>query len=141
MLGVQQQQEEAAERQRAILARMLNTKPAPSYGVGQQSSTAQPTSQNGGGDYLNLIKKGKDAYDLYQSGDGGGYGGYLAAATTFKNFMDWSFDKDATGGGIGRTNIHLLEDAWQPFKNAISDGSDIAGNMLSDVGGFFSDLF
>jgi hypothetical protein len=105
------------------------------------SQGATGATQGGSTDYLGLAKQGKDAYDLFQSGEGGGLGGYAAAATAFKKFMDWSFDKDATGGGIGRTNIHVLEDMWQPFKGVISDGSDIAGNVLSDVGGFFKGLF
>ena len=125
-------------------------------GVGGQSTGGSATTEGGDPDYLGMAKKGLSAYD---KSAGTNYSGYLGAAMTFGKFMDWSFDKDATGGGIGRRNIHILEDGFRkgvkdPLKEVpgvkpvLKKAGDVAsdawkpiGNIGSSIGNFFSKLF
>ena len=101
-------------------------------------------SEGGDPDYLGMARKGLSVYD---KAAGTNYGGYAGAALAFKKFMDWSFDKDAPGGGIGRRNIHILEDIGRFGKDTIKEVPGVkpvlkgAGDALSSVGNFFSDLF
>ena len=105
----------------------------------QQGATQQQEP-----DYLGLAQKG---LNLWDKAAGTNYGGYAGSAATFGKFVDWAFDKDATGGGLGRRNIHWLEDGFRPVKDTIKEVPGVkpvlkaGGDIVSSVGDFFSKLF
>jgi len=130
MLSLLQTSHEAALEQARILQEQMRSQQPMAFGMPVQQLQAET-------DLASLAQKG---LNLYDKGAGTNYGGYAAAAATWGKFVDTAFDKDSSLGGIGRRNVHWLEDAGRKTKDVVKKATFFK-DIKEGVGDFFGKLF
>lgn len=111
------------------------------------TTTANPVLTKGGmqsalgGGANPALTKGGMQSALGSSGGGASsaaaLGSYAAAIPVFAKFVDWAWDKDAPGGGLGRKNIHILEDMSGATKGYAQDFWDTGVKGFKWLGNLF----